>query len=94
MPLALHGVAERPEQIAAMHCDPPLPIVCWALPTDADPEMGYLVADVPASPLAPHMVPTQAGSAMFADRRTTQPPRTYRDGREYLAPATRQRCAR
>lgn len=55
-PQPLNGVVEKIEQIAAMAIEPPLPVVPVAIPSDADPTVGYLLVHVPPSPAAPHMV--------------------------------------
>jgi hypothetical protein len=56
VPQALNGLAERIEQIARTNCDPPLAVISRSISTAADPKVGYLVAHVPPSPSAPHMV--------------------------------------
>jgi hypothetical protein len=55
-PVPLQGEPERIEQIAAVRCDPPLFVRTLPIPTAADPSKGFLVVDVPPSPVAPHMV--------------------------------------
>lgn len=55
-PQLLTGLAERLEQIAAMIPDPPLAIVSRSITSETDATLGYVVAHVPASPSAPHMV--------------------------------------
>lgn len=55
-PFVLRQQAERVEQIALSRIDPPLAVRCFAVPSDADPGVGYLVIHIPRSPLAPHQV--------------------------------------
>ncbi|MGV9211096.1 AlbA family DNA-binding domain-containing protein [Micromonospora sp. RB23] len=55
-PGPLHGLAERVEQVALTIPDPPLPVYTEMIPSDADPDVGYLFVHVPPSPAAPHMV--------------------------------------
>lgn len=55
-PQPLARLAERIEQVAATVPDPPLAVITRRVPSDADPSSGYLLAHVPASPAAPHMV--------------------------------------
>lgn len=52
------GVVERIEQIALTQCQPPLPVTPRFIPADEqdDPQLGYVVVEVPVSPAAPHMV--------------------------------------
>ena len=56
VPQALQGLPERIEQIATMIPDPPLAVIARPIPTNADPQVGFLVVHVPASAVAPHMV--------------------------------------
>lgn len=55
-PQPLNGLAEQIEQIARTNCDPPLAVISRAIPTTADPAVGFLVVHVPPSSSAPHMV--------------------------------------
>lgn len=55
-PIALENLSEKIEQIAANSVDPGLHIRTRAIPSAADPTLGYLVVEVPPSPGAPHMV--------------------------------------
>ncbi|HUP14771.1 MAG TPA: ATP-binding protein [Acidimicrobiia bacterium] len=55
-PIPLAGIAERVEQIALTRCDPPLFVRCVAIPSEGDPDVGYLSVQVPPSSVAPHMV--------------------------------------
>jgi hypothetical protein len=55
-PEPLHGLAERVEQVALSIPDPPLPVYTATIPSDANPDVGYLFVHVPPSPAAPHMV--------------------------------------
>ena len=55
-PIALDGAMERLEQVADARIDPPLFVRVSEIPTSSDPKMGYLVVEVPPSPVAPHMV--------------------------------------
>lgn len=55
-PQPLAGRPERVEQVARSIPDPPLPIYTDAIPSAANPALGYLIVHVPASPAAPHMV--------------------------------------
>jgi hypothetical protein len=52
----LEGLRERVEQIARSRVDPPLAVTVREIPAADDPERGYLVITVPASPDAPHAV--------------------------------------
>lgn len=52
----LDGLDEKVNRISRTIPDPPLDIVTYEIPSQADPTMGYLVVHVPASPQAPHMV--------------------------------------
>lgn len=54
-PVELAGLAERVESVARTKIDPPLPVTCHQI-TSSDPGRGYLVVQVPASKVAPHMV--------------------------------------
>lgn len=56
-PTPLAGLAERIEQIVHQRCDPPLFVQCHPIPASTeDTETGFLVVEIPPSPLAPHMV--------------------------------------
>jgi len=55
-PIALEGVVERIEQIAANRVRPPLDVRPRAIPSADDPAVGYVVVDIAESPLRPHMV--------------------------------------
>lgn len=55
-PQPLDGLPERLEQIATQYIDPPLYTVARELPAAAGDGTGYLLVEVPPSPLAPHMV--------------------------------------
>jgi len=55
VPIALHDVIERIEQIAANRVDPPLVVRPREIPSDKE-GLGYVWVDIPASPDAPHMV--------------------------------------
>lgn len=54
-PVPLHGLAERVEQVALSRIDEPLHVTTAAITCAKNPETGYLVVRVPASPRAPHM---------------------------------------
>jgi len=56
VPLTLAGFAERLHQAALHRCDPPVTVKIEPLATPADETTGLLTVEVPASPLAPHMV--------------------------------------
>ncbi|WP_152610888.1 helix-turn-helix domain-containing protein [Amycolatopsis sp. MJM2582] len=59
-PTRLSGLAETVEQILHQRCDPPLFVQCHPIPVSPeDMENGYLVIEIPPSPLAPHMVDGQ-----------------------------------
>ena len=55
-PTALSGLSERVEQVARSAVDPPLYVASTAIPSAANPDVGYLLVHVPASASAPHMV--------------------------------------
>lgn len=55
-PQPLSGAAEKLEDIAANRIDPPLFIRVSDIPSSADSTTGYLIAEIPPSPSAPHMV--------------------------------------
>jgi len=55
-PQRLVQLPERVEQVARSKIDPPLAVIITAAPSTNDPEVGYLIVEVPASPLAPHQV--------------------------------------
>ena len=44
------------EQLAITRCDPPLHVTTRVIPSGANSRRGYVIVDIPASPLAPHMV--------------------------------------
>lgn len=52
----LNGLPERVASIASMRPDPAVPVKTVSIPTASDPDRGYLLIQVPPSPLAPHMV--------------------------------------
>jgi hypothetical protein len=69
-PVAIQGLAERVDQIAAYRIDPPLPVEMRDdLRDPDDPTRGLVIVDVPASPLAPHMVD---GRYYIRDSRTVR----------------------
>jgi hypothetical protein len=53
-PVPLAGLAERVDQVARSRVDPPVQVTCVELV--AGDGHGFLVINVPQSPLAPHMV--------------------------------------
>lgn len=55
-PIALKGAAERIDQVAQHSVSGSLQIRFQTLRYDEDPGRGFLIAEVPASPLAPHQV--------------------------------------
>jgi hypothetical protein len=55
-PVPLNGLPERIEQVAQHAIDPPLVVIPRAIPSKDDPSIGYVFVEVPASPVAPHMV--------------------------------------
>lgn len=55
-PQPLSGLSERAEQIASNRPDPGLHVRTHVLPSESDPDAGYLIIEVPPSPGAPHMV--------------------------------------
>jgi Putative DNA-binding domain len=55
-PVPFADEAERIEQIATNRADPPVFLTVREIPSDADPETGYIWVEIPPSPLAPHMV--------------------------------------
>lgn len=55
-PTPLQGLSERIDQIARSTIDPPLTIRISQFRATADDGTGYVVVEVPASPVAPHMV--------------------------------------
>lgn len=55
-PQPLSDLSERAEQIAANRPDPGLYVRTTIIPSHDNPDAGYLVIEVPASPAAPHMV--------------------------------------
>jgi hypothetical protein len=54
--VALNRLCERIEQIAHTRVHPPLQVEGTPIQSAADPEQGYVIVNVPASPLAPHQV--------------------------------------
>jgi len=56
VPIALEGLVERIEQIAANRVRPPLDVRPRVIPSADDPTVGYVVIDIAESPLRPHMV--------------------------------------
>jgi hypothetical protein len=69
-PVAIQGLAERIDQIAAYRIEPPLPVeIRDDLRDPDDPTRGLVIVDVPASPLAPHMVD---GRYYIRDNRTVR----------------------
>jgi hypothetical protein len=55
-PVPLERLCERIEQIAHTRIHPPLQVESTPLQSVTNPELGYVVVNVPASPLAPHQV--------------------------------------
>lgn len=55
-PQPLNGLVEKIDNIAAMLVDPPLTVVSEEIPGEKDPALGYVLAHIPPSPIAPHMV--------------------------------------
>lgn len=55
-PISLAGKAEMVDQVARSLADPPIFVRCHPIPDPTDGTRGVLVIEVPASPLAPHMV--------------------------------------
>lgn len=55
-PITFGRLAERVEQVARSLIRPRLPISITAIPSSDDPTRGYLAIEIPASPVAPHMV--------------------------------------
>ncbi len=55
-PIELDGATERVDRIVRSCISEPPTIELHLIPTDDDPEVGYLVVAVPPSPRAPHMV--------------------------------------
>jgi hypothetical protein len=55
-PFELAGARERVDQIVRTSISEPPTIEVHTIPTDDDPNLGYLVIVVPPSPRAPHMV--------------------------------------
>jgi hypothetical protein len=69
-PVAIQGLAERIDQIVAYRIDPPLSVeIRDDLRDPDDPTRGLVIVDVPASPLAPHMVD---GRYYIRDNRTVR----------------------
>lgn len=55
-PVTLEGLRERVESVAQDRVDPPMTIRCHPIAEEEDPGAGFLWVEVPASPMAPHMV--------------------------------------
>lgn len=55
-PVELAGLAERVEQVARQIPDPPIPVTCTPIPASSAPGRGYLLIEIPAPGIAPHMV--------------------------------------
>lgn len=55
-PVPLAGFSERISQIARSRIDPPLRVAVSTFPSAADDSVGYVVVEVPASPMVLHMV--------------------------------------
>jgi hypothetical protein len=55
-PVPLAGLPERVESVALGRVSPPLQVRTTSIPALAKPGHGYLLVNVPASPMAPHMV--------------------------------------
>ena len=55
-PVSFAGEAERIEQIATNRVEPPVFLTVREIPSDSDPQNGYIWVEIPPSPLAPHMV--------------------------------------
>lgn len=55
-PVQLAGLSERVELVARTVIDPPIPLACTAIPSLKEPSLGYLLIEVPATGMAPHMV--------------------------------------
>lgn len=55
-PISLAGKVEALEQIAELRIEPPLVLRASEIVISDDSSLGYLVVDVEASPVAPHMV--------------------------------------
>jgi hypothetical protein len=55
-PVPLRGVPERLEQVALSAITEPLRVRTKAIPSGADPSLGYVIVEVPPSGAAPHMV--------------------------------------
>lgn len=55
-PVRLAGFSERISQIARSRIDPPLLVEISTFPSTADDSVGYIVVEVPASPMVLHMV--------------------------------------
>jgi Putative DNA-binding domain len=54
-PVELKGLGERIEQIGLSRVDEPVRVKTTDIQSDADPQRGYLIVHIPASPRAPHM---------------------------------------
>jgi hypothetical protein len=55
-PVPLAGLLERIDQVAGSRIDPPLRVTARPIHSEADPDQGYMLVSVPASPAAPHQV--------------------------------------
>jgi hypothetical protein len=53
-PISLDGAAEKVNQIAAQRIDPPLNVIVNEIPSETDPNVGYLAVEIPPSNDAPH----------------------------------------
>lgn len=64
------GIRERIDQVARSRCQPPLTVHVRAIPSRLDNTRGYVVVEVPQSPLAPHMVDGSYFGRSDSTRRT------------------------
>lgn len=55
-PIDLSGLKERVDNVARSSIDEPLYIQTFEIPSNNQPELGYLLVQIPLSPAAPHMV--------------------------------------
>ena len=69
-PFDLAGARERVDQIVQASISEPPVIEIYAIPTESDPSIGYLVVVVPPSHRAPHMV-TAGGDNRYYGRGAT-----------------------
>lgn len=53
-PMELEGVPERIDQVARSRLEPPLSVQVRSVVSESDPQYGYLLVEIPASPGAPH----------------------------------------